>query len=247
VSEKLPNASLRWKRVLLKLSGESLCEPGGHGIDIAAVQRAAEVVKSAHGIGAEVAVVIGGGNILRGAQIEPLGINRATADQMGMLATAINSMALQDCLEKQGVPTRVCSGIDIREVMEPFIRRRAMRHLEKGRVVILACGTGRPFFTTDTAAAVRALELDCAAVLKATKVDGVYDRDPRKYADAKRFARISYLDVINRGLGVMDKTAITTCMEHQLPIVVFDMSEPANLVRVLQGGDVGTVVGEAEN
>ncbi len=237
-------AALRWKRVLLKLSGESLCEPGGHGIDLAAVKRAAELVKTAHSSGAQVAVVLGGGNIMRGAQIAPLGINRATADQMGMLATAINSMALQDALEKLGVPTRVCSGIDIREVMEPFIRRRATRHLEKGRVVILSCGTGRPFFTTDTAAAVRAKELDCDVLLKATKVDGVYDSDPRKNPQAKRYTRISYIDIITQGLGVMDKTAITTCMEHSLPIVVFDMSVPGNLVKVLNGVEVGTLVSD---
>lgn len=236
--------ALRWKRVLLKLSGESLCEPGGHGIDLVAVRRAAELVKTAHVTGAQIAVVLGGGNIMRGAQIAPLGINRATADQMGMLATAINSMALQDALEKLGVPTRVCSGIDIREVMEPFIRRRAMRHLEKGRVVILSCGTGRPFFTTDTAAAVRAKELDCEVLLKATKVDGVYDSDPRKNPNAKRYARINYIDVITQGLEVMDKTAITTCMEHRLPIVVFDMSVQGNLVKVLSGAEVGTLVSD---
>ncbi|MSR74704.1 MAG: UMP kinase [Planctomycetes bacterium] len=235
---------MRWKRVLLKLSGESLCEPGGHGIDLVAVRRAAELVKTAHVTGAQIAVVLGGGNIMRGAQIAPLGINRATADQMGMLATAINSMALQDALEKLGVPTRVCSGIDIREVMEPFIRRRAMRHLEKGRVVILSCGTGRPFFTTDTAAAVRAKELDCEVLLKATKVDGVYDSDPRKNPNAKRYARINYIDVITQGLEVMDKTAITTCMEHRLPIVVFDMSVQGNLVKVLSGAEVGTLVSD---
>jgi uridylate kinase len=230
-------------RVLLKLSGEVLCQPGGFGIDGEATNRAARLVIAAKEMGSQVAVVIGGGNFIRGAQLSPLGINRATADYMGMLATAINAMALQDALEKLGSQTRVCSGLDIPKVMEPFIRRRAERHLEKGRIVILACGSGAPFFTTDTAAALRAVELGCHALLKATKVEGVYDKDPKKHKDAERITRLSYMEVMNRGLSVMDKTAITMCMENKLPIIVFGMDDPENLKGVLRGEARGTLIG----
>ncbi len=232
----------RSQRVMLKLSGESLCEPGGQGIDVEAAQRTAELVLAGTRLGAQIAVVIGGGNIMRGAQLSSLGVNRATADYMGMLGTAINALALQDALEKKGAQTRICSGLEIRQVAEPFIRRRAIRHLEKGRIVILSCGSGAPFFTTDTAAALRSVELGAQVLMKATKVDGVYDKDPRKHADARRFQSLSYMEVMNRGLEVMDKTAITLCMENQLPIVVFDMSDPENLRGVLRGEDRGTII-----
>jgi uridylate kinase len=192
--------------------------------------------------GVETAIVIGGGNMIRGATLSQLGINRATADYMGMLGTAINAMALQDVLESRGIPTRVLSAVTISEVAEPFIRRRALRHLEKGRVVILACGTGAPYVTTDTAAALRANELGAEVVLKATKVDGVYDRDPRKHDDASAFDHITYMDVINKHLNVMDRTAITMCMENDVPLVVFNMNDPTNLVRILEGQRVGTIV-----
>lgn len=233
---------LRFQRVLLKLSGESLCRPGELGLDVDAIHRAAELVLSAHRLGAEVAVVIGGGNMVRGATLSALGINRATADQMGMLGTAINGLALQDALEKREVQTRVCSGLEMRQVSEVFIRRKAMRHLELGRVVILSCGTGAPFFTTDTAAALRAIELNCSVLLKATKVDGVYDKDPKRHSDAQRLPRLRYMEVMTRGLEVMDRTAITLCMENAMPIVVFDMNDPSQLTGVLQGGNFGTVI-----
>ena len=233
---------LKYKRILLKLSGESLCYPGGTGIDIEAVKKTADLVLAASSIGVEVAVVIGGGNIIRGAQLSALGINRGTADYMGMLGTAINAMALQDALEKKGAETRVCSGLDIRKVMEAFIRRRAIRHLEKKRVVILAAGSGAPYFTTDTAAALRAVELGCEVLLKATKVDGVYDKDPAQHDDAVRYDKLTYLDVLNQGLGVMDKTAITMCLENSLPICVFGMQDPADLQGVLRGERRGTII-----
>jgi uridylate kinase len=231
-----------FKRVLLKLSGESLCNKGGQGIDIEAVGRAADLISVALAEGVQVAVVIGGGNIVRGSQLSQFGINRATADYMGMMATAINALALQDVLEKKSIATRVLSAIPIHEVAEPFIRRRAIRHLEKGRVVIVACGTGTPFVTTDTAAALRANELSCDVVLKATKVGGVYSKDPNKHKDAEVLHELTYLDVINRHLEVMDKTAITMCMENNLPLVVFNMDDKENLRRVLQGEAIGTII-----
>lgn len=234
-----------FKRVLLKLSGESLCAPGGQGIDVEAVDRAAELILVCVRENVEVAVVIGGGNIMRGSQLSQLGITRATADYMGMLATAINAMALQDAIEKKGVATRTLSAITIQEVAEPFIRRRALRHLEKGRVVILACGTGAPFVTTDTAAALRAAELGAEVVLKATKVDGVFSKDPRKHADAEAYTKLEYMDVIRRGLDVMDKTAVTMCMDNDVPLVVFNMNDPKNLLRVLRGEAVGTIISGA--
>lgn len=227
---------------MLKLSGESLCAPGGQGIDVEAVRRTAELVLVPRELGVQVAVVIGGGNIVRGAQMAPLGINRGTADYMGMLATAINALALQDVVEKMGGKTRVLSGLDIHKVAEPFIRRRADRHLEKGRVVILACGSGAPYFTTDTAAALRAIELGADALLKATKVDGVYDKDPALHPDAHRLNRLSYMEVMNRGLGIMDKTAITLCMEHGMPVVVFKLGDTDSLRGVLRQEGDGTII-----
>lgn len=244
MADSTPTTSegLPYRRVLLKLSGESLGKQGELGLDVQAIERTAKLVLAARDLGVEVAVVIGGGNIVRGATLSQLGINRPTADQMGMLGTAINALALQDMLEKQGASTRVCSGLDMRQVSEAFIRRRAMRHLEKGRIVILSCGSGAPFFTTDTAAALRAVELGCDALLKATKVDGVYDKDPKRFDDAQRLPRLTYMEVMTRGLEVMDKTAITLCMENSLPITVFDMNDPNNLIGVLRGGNFGTVI-----
>ena len=231
-----------YSRVLLKISGESLCGPDSQGIDIDFVGRTADLVTVATAMGVQVAIVIGGGNIIRGAQLSKLGINRATADYMGMLGTAINALALQDALEKKGLDTRICSGLDINQVAEPFVRRRAVRHLERGRAVILACGSGAPYFTTDTAAALRAMELGAEVLLKATKVDGVYDKDPKVHEDASRIPAISYMDVMNRGLGIMDKTAITLCMENNLPIVVFDLNTPDDFRGVLQKKSVGTII-----
>lgn len=227
---------------MLKLSGEALCSRGESGIDIEAVGRAADLIMVALEARVQIAVVIGGGNIVRGSQLSRFGINRATADYMGMMATAINALALQDVLEKRGVATRVLSAIQMQEVSEPFIRRRAIRHLEKGRVVIVACGTGAPYVTTDTAAALRANELSCEVVLKATKVEGVFSKDPNKHADAEVFHKLTYLDVINRHLEVMDKTAITMCMEANMPLVVFNMDNQENLRRVLRGEAVGTII-----
>ena len=219
-----------------------MCEPGQTGISVDAVERTATQVLAAHAMGVQVAVMVGGGNIIRGARLSALGINRATADYMGMLGTAINAMALQDAIETRGVETRICSGLDIHQVAEPFVRRRAVRHLEKGRIVILSCGSGAPYFTTDTAAALRAMELGADVLLKATKVDGVYDKDPKIHADAQRIPEIGYMEVMNRGLGIMDKTAITLCMENELPIVVFDLNDPENLRGVLQRKGLGTII-----
>jgi uridylate kinase len=230
-----------YQRVLLKLSGEALGdEADGHGIDPASVQSIARQVARVAALGVEIAIVVGGGNILRGAEFSQLGGHRANADYMGMLGTVINSLALSDALEQQGLETRVLSAIEIRQVAEPFVRRRALSHLEKRRVVILAGGTGNPFFTTDTAAALRATELQCDVLLKATKVDGVYTADPKKVKDARRFEEVSYMDVLKDGLRVMDGTAITLAMENRLPIVVFDMLEEGNLERVIRGETLGT-------
>jgi uridylate kinase len=224
------------------MSGESLCRRGGRGLDVEAVSRAADLIMVPVQAGVQTAVVIGGGNIVRGSDLSESGINRATADYMGMMATAINALSLQDVLEKRGCATRVLAAIQMHEVAEPFIRRRAIRHLEKGRVVIVACGTGTPYFTTDTAAALRANELGCEVVLKATKVEGVYSKDPHKHPDAEVLHELTYLDVINRHLEVMDKTAITMCMENDLPLVVFNMDPKENLQKVLRGDRVGTII-----
>jgi len=239
-------APLRWSRVLLKISGEALSDPGGRPIDGTAIGELADEIAAAHALGVEVAVVNGGGNILRGAQADIEGVERATADYMGMLATVINALALQDVLESRGIETRLLTAIEMPPVAEPYIRRRCVRHLEKGRVVILAAGTGHPFFTTDTTAALRGIEIGADVLLKGTKVDGVYDKDPKVHADARRFERISFEEVYQRRLQVMDRTAITMCIENKLPILVFDMARKGNLAGVLRGADIGTIVGADE-
>jgi uridylate kinase len=233
----------RWKRVLLKLSGEAFGGRGGQSFDVDTVRRIAEEVASAHQLGVEMAVVVGGGNIVRGAMVSAAGIERSTADHMGMLATIINALALQDALEKLEVETRLQSGINMQAVAEPFIRRRAIRHLEKGRVVIFGAGTGNPYFTTDTAAALRALEIRAEAILKATNIDGIYERDPREDPSARRFRTLSHEEAFTRRLRIMDLTAFSLGMQYDLPIVVFDLSERGNVRRVLMGEDIGTVVG----
>jgi len=235
--------AVRYKRVLLKLSGEVLAGGQGFGIAPPVIGSVATQIKEMTALGVEVGVVIGGGNIFRGLAASHLGMDRATGDYMGMLATVINGLALMDCLEKIDVPTRVMSALNVAEVAEPYIRRRAIRHLEKGRVVVLAGGTGNPFFTTDTAASLRAVEIGAELILKATKVDGVYTADPEKDASAKLLKEISFKDVLHQGLRVMDATAISLCMENDLPIVVFKMGEKDALKRILVGEDIGTLVG----
>ena len=229
--------ALQYSRVLLKLSGEALMGEQGYGIDPAVLQRIAGEVSQAHDLGVELAIVIGGGNIMRGESAAERGMDRAQADYMGMLATVINALALQDALEQAGLVTRVQTGIEMPAVAEPFIRRRAIRHLEKGRVVILAAGTGNPSFTTDTAAALRAVELNCAVLLKATKVDGVYEADPVQHPGARRFAEISYMRALNMGLRVMDSTALALCKDNRLPIVVFSLADPG-AVGAIAGGEL---------
>jgi uridylate kinase len=232
----------QFKRVLLKLSGDFLAGESGFGIEPTKVEEVAEQVKEAAQMGVELAIVIGGGNIWRGASSVARGMERATADYMGMLGTVMNGMALQDALERIGIYTRVQTAIEMRDVAEPYIRRRAIRHLEKGRVVIFAAGTGNPFFTTDTAAALRAMEIGAEILLKATKVDGIYDCDPMKYADAVRFERLSFIDALNMGIKVMDATALSLCMDNALPLMVFKLSPPDSLVRALNGEPIGTIV-----
>ena len=236
----------RWKRILLKVSGEAFSGTSGRAIDGEMTAALAQEIADAHALGVEVAVVNGGGNILRGADANLKGVGRSTADYMGMLATVVNALALQDVLESRGLSTRVLSAIEMRTVAEPYIRRRCMRHLEKGRVVILAGGSGHPFFSTDTTAALRGTEIGAQVLLKGTKVDGVYDKDPKKSADAVRFQKISFEDVYAKRLKVMDRTAITLCQENHLPIVVFDMGVPGNLLRLLKGQEIGTHVGTAK-
>ncbi len=231
-----------FQRVVLKISGESLQGPQGFGIHAETVHTVAREIKEAHALGLEVAIITGGGNIFRGTRQKSLAIDRVTADHMGMLATVMNGLALQDALEKQGCITRLMSAIEMHQVAEPFIRRRATRHLEKGRVVIFAAGTGNPYFSTDTAAALRAVEIKAQAILKATRVDGVYDADPEKVPGAKRFARISYRDVLHRRLSVMDSTAFTLCEENNLPIIIFDLNVPGNIQRVVLGESVGSTI-----
>ncbi len=232
----------KYSRVVLKLSGEALAGSHGFGLDVETIQRIASEIAEVHRLGVQMAVVVGGGNIWRGIEAVGTGIERSTADYMGMLATVLNALALQDLLEKLGVPTRVQTAIEMRAVAEPYIRRRAIRHLEKERVVIFAAGTGNPFFSTDTAAALRAAEMDAEVILKATKVDGVYDSDPAKNPDAERFPNLTYLDVINRGLRVMDATATSLCMDNGIPIIVFNMLVKGNILRTIMGEDVGTTV-----
>jgi uridylate kinase len=231
-----------FRRILLKLSGEALMGDQGFGIDPQVVKTIGEQVKEVHELGVETAIVIGGGNIFRGVAVSSQGMERVSGDLMGMLATVINAIALQDALEKLGVFTRVVSAIEMREVAEPFIRRRAIRHLEKRRVVIFAAGTGNPYFSTDTAAALRAMEIKADVILKATKVDGIYDADPLKFKDAAMYTEINYLEVIRQGLQVMDSTAISLCMDNKLPIIVFNLLHSGNIKRVVLGEKIGTVV-----
>ena len=231
-------------RILLKLSGEALLGDKTFGIDRKVTDYLASEIKSVHALGVEVAAVVGGGNIFRGVSDNATGMDRVSADHMGMLATMINALALQDSLERAGLETRVLSAIEIREVAEPFIRRRAIRHLEKKRVVILAAGTGNPYFSTDTAAALRAMEMKAAIILKGTKVDGIYDRDPLKDPSAVRFKEITYFDVLQKGLRVMDTTAISLCMENAIPIIVYDLRKAGNLRRLVHGEPIGTIVKE---
>jgi uridylate kinase len=241
-SQKSTSPAPLYRRIVLKLSGESFQGSQGFGIDAETVHSIAREVKEVSDLGIEMAIIVGGGNIFRGTRQKSLSIDRATGDYMGMLATVINGLALQDALEKQGVVTRLLSAIDMAQVAEPFIRRRAMRHLEKGRVVIFAAGTGNPYFSTDTAAALRAMEIKAHVIMKATRVDGIYDADPEKVAGAKMFERITYLDVIPKGLTVMDSTAISLCMDNRMPIIIFNMNRPGNIRRVVMGEKVGSTV-----
>jgi len=236
--------ALRWQRVLLKLSGEILAGGGEHGVDEAVMGALADEICDVHRMGVGVGIVPGGGNIFRGLAASTRGMDRVGADYMGMLATVINGLALQHALEKRGVDTRVMSAIEMARVCEPYIRRRAIRHLEKGRVVVLAAGTGNPYFTTDTAAALRAIEIGADVVLKATKVDGIYSSDPVRDRDATFYPRITYRDILDRGLGVMDLTAITLLKENRLPLVVFNVGQRGNLLKLMQGEAVGTAVTE---
>ena len=233
---------IKYKRILLKLSGEILAGDNQGGIDPNILNQLVAQIHEVSKLGIEVAVVIGGGNIFRGVQAGSQGLDRVTGDYMGMLATAMNALALQDRLEAEGVYTRVLSAIEMKEISEPYIKRRATRHLEKGRVVIFACGTGNPFFTTDTAASLRAMEMDADVLLKGTKVDYVYDSDPKKNKDAQPFKKITFMDVLQRGLRVMDTAAISLCMDNQLPIIVFNVGVEGNLRRIVHGEEVGTLV-----
>jgi uridylate kinase len=241
VPESAP-LSPHYNRILLKLSGEALMGDQPYGIDPAVATRIAQDVADIQALGVQTAIVIGGGNIFRGLAASARGMDRSTGDYMGMLATVINALALQDALEHNGVPTRVLTAIEMRQVAEPFIRRRAVRHLEKGRVVVFAAGTGNPYFTTDTAAALRAMEMKAEVILKATKVDGIYTADPVKHSDATRYERITYLQVLQERLQVMDATAISLCMDNKLPILVFNLKTPGNIRRVVMGEAVGTIV-----
>lgn len=233
---------MKYKRILLKLSGESLMGELQYGIDNLRVKQYAEEIKAVHDQGIEVAIVIGGGNIFRGLSAEKSGMDRAQADYMGMLATVINSMALQDSLEKVGLKTRLLSAIKMEEICEPFVRRRAVRHLEKNRVVIFGAGIGNPYFTTDSAAALRAIEINADVVLKGTRVDGIYNADPEKNPDAVKYNQISFKEVYAKGLNVMDMTAFTLCEENGLPIIVFDMNKTGNFMKIMKGEEIGTLV-----
>jgi len=234
----------KFRRILLKLSGEALMGSKPFGLEFEVIRLLAEQIKDVHALGVEVALVIGGGNIYRGLAGSTHGIDRVTGDYMGMLATVINSLAVQDALERLEVHTRVLSAIEIRQVAEPYIRRRAMRHLEKGRVVIIAAGTGNPYFTTDSAAALRAMEVKAEVILKATQVDGIYSADPKKDPKARKFDSISYLEVLEKGLKVMDATAISLCMDNRLPIIVFDLGVRGNIMRAVMGEKIGSIVKE---
>lgn len=240
------NSQLKYKRILLKVSGESLAGPSEVGIDPKEATNVAELIKRVRDLGVDVAIVIGGGNLWRGATGENKGMDRATADYMGMLATMMNALALMDALEKIGVVTRVMSSIEMRTVAEPYIRRRAIRHLEKGRVVIFGGGTGNPYFSTDTAAALRATEIDAEVVIKATKVDGVYDTDPKLNPKAVKFDKLTYLETLARRIEVMDSTAVTLCMENDVPILVLNLWDQESLIRALHGEPVGTLIGHEQ-
>lgn len=232
----------KYQRVLLKLSGEALAGEQGYGIDPEIITGLAAEIKEVVDLGVQVALVIGGGNIFRGLAASSKGMDRASADYMGMLATVMNSLAMQDALEKQGVVTRVQSAIDMQQVAEPYIRRRAVRHLEKGRVVIFSAGTGNPYFTTDTAASLRAMEINAEVILKATKVDGVYTSDPKLNSDAVKLPTLTYLEVLQKGLQVMDATATSLCMDNDLPMIIFDMTQRGNIQKVVMGDQIGTIV-----
>ncbi len=235
---------LRYHKVLLKISGDAFCSKPGSGLDTEEIDKLAEHTRAVAQLGVQLAIVIGGGNIVRGAELSKFGANRATADYMGMLATVINGLALQDALERKGVDTRLQTAIWMQELAEPYIRRRCLRHLEKGRVVLLSGGTGNPHFSTDTTAALRATELGADVLLKATKVDGIFSADPLKDPTAKKYDRMSYLDVLNNKLEVMDITAISMCMDNNIPILVFDMKKAGNIERAIRGETIGTYVGE---
>lgn len=238
---------MKYSRVLLKLSGEALAGDKGSGIEGRVLDKIATEIADLHKLGVEIAVVVGGGNIHRGVAGATSGMDRSTSDYMGMMATVINCLALQDNLERKGIYTRVLSAIEMKEVAEPYIRRRAVRHLEKKRIVIFAAGTGNPYFTTDTTAALRANEIGANLIMKATKVDGIYDKDPMKFDDAVKFDRLSYIEVLNRGLKVMDSTSISLCMDNDMDIVVFDMFHPGNIQKVVSGEEVGTLVTRKED
>ncbi|KGK88500.1 MULTISPECIES: UMP kinase [unclassified Clostridium] len=232
--------NVKYKRIMLKLSGEALAGEKGYGIDFEVAQRIAQEIKDLVNMGIEVGAVVGGGNIWRGRNGN--GMDRTTADYMGMMATCINALALQDSLEQMGVNTRVQTAIEMKEIAEPFIRRRAMRHLEKGRVVIFAAGTGNPYFSTDTTAALRAAEIEADVILLAKKVDGVYDKDPHKYSDAVKFDKLTYIDVLEKGLQVMDSTATSLCMDNNIPILVFGLESPGNIKKAIMGEKIGTII-----
>lgn len=242
MSSETSKPTLKYKKILLKLSGEALQGPDGYGISSKALEAISDEIAEVYGLGAEIAVVIGGGNIFRGVKGAETGIDRSTGDYMGMLATVINALALQDSLEKNGILTRVQTALEIKQVAEPYIRRRAIRHLEKGRVVIFAAGTGNPFFTTDTAATLRALEIGADLILKATKVDGVYNKDPMKHKDAVKFKELTYMEVLQKELKIMDATAISLCMQGNIPIIVFNLFERGNIKKVITGKEIGTKV-----
>ncbi len=239
-------STLRYKRILLKLSGEALANDQGFGIDPDKAAVLAKVVKEVYDLGAEIGIVIGAGNLWRGAQGIARGMEQATADHMGMIATVMNALSLADALEREGIDTRVQTAIEMRAVAEPYIRRRAIRHLEKQRIVIFGGGTGNPFFTTDTAGSLRAIETNAEILIKATKVDAIYDSDPTKNPDAKRYVQLSYIDALNQRLGVMDSTAFSLCMDNELPIVVLNMWKPGNIARLVQGESIGTIVHSGE-
>lgn len=231
-----------YRRILLKLSGEALAGDSNQGINAKVIGQIASDLKAGFEIGVEMGIVIGGGNIFRGVAASAQGMDRASSDYMGMLATVINALALQDALEKMGLATRVQTAIGMAEIAEPYIRRKAIRHLEKGRIVIFAAGTGNPYFTTDTAASLRAMEINADVIMKATKVDGIYDKDPKRHSDAVLYDELSYMDVLSKGLKVMDSTAISLCMDNKLPIITFNLTVPGNIARVIRGEKIGTIV-----